>query len=70
MIDLPYSSRCRHHDCRRRAVRAGVCLDHWQQLYGTGFGPWPADVAPVSWRDRHLIRTGRLYVAPDARENA
>lgn len=48
------------------SVRAGVCLDHWRALNGDGHGPWPADVAPVTWRDRYLVRTGRPYV--DVRE--
>lgn len=61
MIDLPRSGPCRHHDCRRRAVRAGVCIDHWQELHGTGYGPWPADIEPQSWRDRYLQRTGTPY---------
>lgn len=68
MIDLPYSGPCRHGDCRRRAVRAGVCIDHWQELNGTGYGPWPDDVAPASWRDRYLQRTGITY--EDARNRA
>ncbi len=61
MIDLPRSGPCRHHECRRRAVRAGVCIDHWQELHGTGYGPWPADIEPQSWRDRYLQRTGTPY---------
>ena len=61
MIDLPRSGPCRHRECRRRAVRAGVCVDHWQALHGTGYGPWPADIEPQSWRDRYLQRTGTPY---------
>lgn len=62
MIDLEHSGRCRHRGCPRRTVRSGVCLDHWQALHGTGYGPWPEDVEPVSWRDRYLKRTGVPYV--------
>lgn len=61
MIDLPHSGPCRRHECRRRAVRAGVCIDHWQALNGPGWGPWPDDVEPQSWRDRYLQRTGTPY---------
>lgn len=61
MIDLPRSGPCRHAECGRRAVRAGVCIDHWQALNGTGYGPWPDDVKPQSWRDRYLQRTGTPY---------
>lgn len=61
-VDLPCSGPCRHHECRRRAVRGGVCIDHWQDLNGTGYGPWPDDVEPVGWRDRYLKRTGRPWV--------
>lgn len=61
MIDLPRSGPCRHAACRRRAVRAGVCIDHWQALNGTGYGPWPDDIEPQSWRDRYLQRTGTPY---------
>ena len=61
MIDLPRSGPCRNRECRRRAVRAGVCIDHWQELHGTGYGPWPADIEPQSWRDRYLQRTGTPY---------
>lgn len=60
-VDLPRSGPCRHCECRRRAVRGGVCIDHWQDLAGTGYGPWPDDVEPVSWRDRYLQRTGIPY---------
>jgi len=60
-VDLPRSGPCRRGGCRRRAVRAGVCIDHWQELNGTGYGPWPDDVEPVGWRDRYLQRTGTTY---------
>lgn len=70
MIDLPRSGPCRHAACRRRAVRAGVCIDHWQDLNGPGYGPWPDDVEPQSWRDRYLQRTGTLYVSTRDRERA
>lgn len=68
MIDLPRSGRCRHSACRRRAVRAGVCIDHWQALNGTDYGPWPDDVEPRSWRDRYLQRTGIPYERARDRE--
>lgn len=68
MIDLERSGPCRHHSCPRRAVRSGVCPDHWQALHGTGYGPWPDDVEPVGWRDRYLKRTGRPWV--DVRDRA
>lgn len=61
MIDLPYSSRCRRDECPRRSVRNALCLDHWHELHGTGYGPWPADIEPESWRDRYLQRTGTSY---------
>lgn len=70
MIDLPYSSRCRHHECGRRAVRAGLCPDHWQQLNGTGYGPWPDDVEPVGWRDQYLRRHGTPWVRVRDRKTA
>lgn len=70
MMDLPYSGPCRHSECRRRAVRAGVCIDHWQALNGPGYGPWPDDVEPQSWRDRYLQRTGTPYVSTRDRERA
>lgn len=54
--------KCRHRMCPRRAVRQGVCPDHWTELWGTGHGPWPDDIEPASWRDRYLKRTGRPYV--------
>lgn len=60
-VDLPRSGPCRHSECRRRAVRGGVCIDHWRELNGSGYGPWPDDVEPASWRDRHLKRTGRPF---------
>jgi len=68
VIDLPRSGPCRHAACRRRAVRAGVCIDHWQALNGTGYGPWPDDVEPQSWRDRYLQRTGTPYERARDRE--
>jgi len=58
MIDLPRSGRCRRHECRRRAVRAGVCLDHWRALWGDQPAPYPSDLKPKSWRER---RHRRLY---------
>lgn len=61
MIDLPRSGPCRHAACRRRAVRAGVCIDHWRALNGPGYGPWPDDIEPQSWRDRYLRRNGQNY---------
>ena len=66
MIDLPRSGPCRHAACHRRAVRAGVCIDHWQALNGTGYGPWPDDIEPQSWRDRYLQRTGTPYEDSEA----
>lgn len=70
MMDLPTSGPCRHAGCSRRRVRAGVCLDHWTALNGTGYGPWPDDVEPYSWRDRYLKRTGTPYVRARDRERA
>lgn len=70
MIDLPRTGPCRHHECRRRAVRAGVCIDHWQDLNGTEYGPWPEDVEPQSWRDRYLKRTGTPYLTTRERGRA
>lgn len=61
MMDRPMSGPCVHDSCRCRAVRAGVCLEHWRELYGTGYGPWPDDVDPASWRDRYLQRHGVPY---------
>lgn len=61
MMDRPLSGPCRHAGCPQRAVRAGVCFDHWRALNGDGYGPWPDDVEPVSWRDKYLRRTGRPY---------
>lgn len=56
MMDLPHSSRCRHHECPRRAVRNALCPDHLAEIAGDGPLPWPADLKPQTWRERHLIR--------------
>ena len=70
MIDLPVSGRCAHDSCTRRRVRAGLCVDHWGELWGDGYGPWPEDVEPASWRDKYLKRTGTPYVRARDREQA
>lgn len=56
MIDLPYSTRCRHHECNRRSVRNALCLSHLTELYGSGPLPWPTDLDARTWRERALIR--------------
>lgn len=64
MIDLERSGRCRRHGCGRRTIRAGLCLDHLPELApmdGHGSLPWPADLEPVTWRERYLARHGVEY---------
>lgn len=55
--------QCKHLTCERRAVRQGLCPDHWGALWGDGKpAPYPLDLEPKSWRER---RHRRLYgVAP------
>lgn len=57
------SRKCRNMECPRRAVRQGLCPDHWQALWGADTpAPYPVDLAPKSWREK---RHRRLYgVAP------
>ena len=59
MIDLPYSSRCRMAECPMRAIRNALCLQHLQELVGTGRLPWPADIEPRGWRER-TYASGRV----------
>ena len=56
MIDLERSSRCRRRTCNRRAMRAGLCLEHLPELAGPDPLPWPSELAPTTWRERALIR--------------
>ena len=54
--------KCRHQQCPRRAVRRGLCPDHWRDLMGDTPAPYPADLEPHSWRER---RARRMFgVAP------
>lgn len=61
MIDHQRSGRCRHIACPMRAIRAGVCLQHWQQLNGTAPAPWPADLKPRTGREYTLRAMARRY---------
>lgn len=57
----PRSGRCRHHQCPRRRVRAGLCPDHWSALMGDRPAPWPADLEPMSREQRaYAARFGTL----------
>ena len=48
--------KCRHAQCPRRAVRQGVCPDHWSALWGDRPAPYPSDLVPKSWRERQHRR--------------
>lgn len=60
MMDLPYSSRCRHRACPQRAIRAGVCLRHLEALTAGRPLPWPADLQPVKANEYALRKRLRL----------
>lgn len=63
MIDLPRSGPCRHRSCGRRAIRAGLCLEHLETV-APGPLPWPDDLQPVKANEYALRKRLRLAHSP------
>lgn len=59
MMDRSRSGRCAHRACGRRAMRAGLCLEHLEHLH-PGPLPWPEDLHPEKPREYSLRKRLRL----------